>query len=52
MTKSYPVTLATRAAALTAVMRRDPPKLRFTRGMALAAQQMEREHDRKKLAHR
>ena len=44
MTKSYPVTKQTRAASLTAVMRREPPRLRLSKGMADAAREMERRH--------
>lgn len=40
-TRSFPVTPETQAAALTEAMRRNPPKLRFTRGMAKHAAAME-----------
>jgi hypothetical protein len=47
MTKSYPVTEQSRAASLTAVMRREPPKLRLSKGMADAARAMETESDKR-----
>lgn len=45
MTTSYPVTKQSRAASLTAVMRRQPPRLRLSKGMADAARDLERRAD-------
>jgi hypothetical protein len=39
--RTYPVTLEARAAALTAALRANPPRLRLTRGMVKAAERME-----------
>jgi hypothetical protein len=40
-TFASPITKATQAAALTAVLRQHPPRLRLTRGMAVHARRLE-----------
>jgi hypothetical protein len=44
MIKTFPITNKDRAQALTEAFRRNPPKMRFTKGMAEAARQLETRH--------
>ena len=41
MIKTFPITNKDRAQALTEAFRRNPPKMRFTKGMAQAARQLD-----------
>jgi len=41
MVHTYPLNDEFKAKSLTEALRRNPPKMRFTKGMAAAARQME-----------